>query len=157
VDYVESMGSPWKPVGDCKVEKVAHIKYAKESWNVFASKFSQTGSGSIMLWFRCLTKQLPPGSNISAHITGFQEAICYLANAEFKIPGYIAAAILLFTLPSDPQDPASWNHHVAGVKIDKSTTTLSSVINGILEEKQHLTKDDKTDAWKQEQALATLE
>jgi hypothetical protein len=21
MDYVESMGSPWKPVGDCKVEK----------------------------------------------------------------------------------------------------------------------------------------
>jgi len=43
------------------------------------------------------------------------------------------------------------------VKIDKSTTTLSSVINGILEEKRRLTEDDKTDAQKQEQALATLE
>src|SRR5882724_4329012 len=139
------------------VIKVAHAKGAKESWDVFASEFSQTGSGSIMLWFRHLTKQVPTGSDISAHVTSFQEAICYLANAEFKIPGYIAAAILLSTLPSDPQDPASWNNHVAGVKIDKSITTLSSVINGILEEKRRLTEDDKTDAQKQEQALATLE
>ena len=63
------------------------------------------------------------------------------------------------TLPSDPQDPASWNNHVAGVKIDKSTTILSSVINGMLEEKQCLkvTEHNKTDEQKQEQALATLE
>jgi hypothetical protein len=80
------------------VIKVAHVKHAKESWDVFASEFSQTGSGSIMLWFRCLTKQLLTGSDISAHVTGFQEAICYFANAEFEIPGYIAAAILLSTL-----------------------------------------------------------
>jgi hypothetical protein len=24
MDYVESMGSPWKPVGDCKVEGKTH-------------------------------------------------------------------------------------------------------------------------------------
>jgi hypothetical protein len=81
------------------VIKVAHAKHAKESWD-------------------------PAGSDISTHVTSFQEAIRYLANAEFEIPGYIAAAILLSTLQSDPQDPASWNNHVAGVKIDKSTTTL---------------------------------
>ena len=98
------------------VIKVAHAKRTKESWDIFASEFSQTGSGSIMLWFRRLTKQLPSGSDVSAHVTSFQEAIHYLANAEFKIPGYIAAAILLSTLPSDPQDPASWNNHVAGMK-----------------------------------------
>ena len=138
------------------VIKVAHAKHAKESWDIFASEFSQTGSGSIMLWFRRLTKQLPAGSDISAHVTSFQKAIHYLANAEFEIPGYIAAAILLSTLPSDPQDPASWNNHVAGMKINKSTTTLSSVINGILEEKQCLTKDDMINVQKQEQALTTL-
>jgi hypothetical protein len=60
------------------------------------------------------------------------------------------------TLPSDPEDPHSWNQHVASVKIDKSTTTLLSVINGILEEKHHLT-EDSTNAQKQELALATLE
>ena len=43
------------------------------------------------------------------------------------------------------------------MKIGKSTTTLSSVINGILKEKRCLTEDDKTNAQKQEQALATLE
>ncbi|KIM75286.1 hypothetical protein PILCRDRAFT_13702 [Piloderma croceum F 1598] len=139
------------------VIKVAHAKCAKESWDVFASEFSQTGSGSIILWFRDLTKHLPTSSDVSAHVTSFWEAICYLANTEFEIPGYIAAAILLSTLPSDPQDPASWNNHVAGVKINKSTATLSSVINSILEEKSCLTEDDKTNMQKQEQALATLE
>src|ERR1700683_3758393 len=117
------------------VIKVTHTKRAKESWDIFATEFSHTGSGSIILWFRRLTKQLPSGSNISLHVTGFQEAIHYLANAEFNIPGYIAAAILLSTLPSDPADSHSWNQDVAGIKIDTKTTTLSSVINGILEEK----------------------
>ena len=79
-----------------------------------------------------------------------------LANTEFEIPGYIAAAILLSTLPSNPGDPHSWNQHVTSVKIDKTTTTLSSVINGILEEEHHLT-EDCTNAQKQESALATLE
>src|SRR6202050_3842441 len=139
------------------VIKVAHTKRAKESWDIFLSEFSQTGSGSIMLWFRCLTKQLPSGSDVSTHVMGFQEAIRYLANTEFNIPGYITAAILLSTLPSDPGDPHSWNQHVAGVKIDKDTTTLSSVVNGILKEKRRLTEDDKTDAQKQESALATLQ
>jgi hypothetical protein len=55
-----------------------------------------------MLWFRQLTKQLSSGGNISAHITGFQEAICYLANTKFNIPSYITATILLSTLPSNP-------------------------------------------------------
>jgi hypothetical protein len=118
------------------VIKVAHTKHAKESWDLFASEFSQTSSGSTMLWFRRLTKQLPSGGDVSAHVTSFQEAIRYLANTEFEIPGYVAAAILLSTLPSDPGDPHSWNQHVGSVKIDKSTTTLSSVVNGILEEKQ---------------------
>src|SRR5258705_1896030 len=68
------------------VIKVAHAKRAKESWDLFASEFSQTGSGSIMLWFRRLTKQLPSGSDVSTHVTSFQEAIRYLANAEFEIP-----------------------------------------------------------------------
>jgi hypothetical protein len=118
------------------VIKVAHAKHAKESWDIFLLEYSQTGSGSIMLWFRRLNKQLPSGGNVSTHVMGYQEAIRYLANTEFNIPGYIAAAILLLTLPSNPRDPHSWNQHVAGVKIDKSTTTLSSVVNGILEEKR---------------------
>src|ERR1700683_5387855 len=139
------------------VIKDANAKRAKESWDIFLSEFSQTSSGSIMLWFRRLTKRLPSGGDVSTHVMGFQEAIRYLANAEFNIPGYIAAAILLSTLPSDPGDPHSWNQHIAGVKIDKDTTTLSSVVTGILEEKRRLTEDDKTDAQKQESALATLQ
>jgi hypothetical protein len=34
------------------VIKVAHPKYPKESWDMFASKYSQTSLGLIMLWFR---------------------------------------------------------------------------------------------------------
>src|SRR6202453_5087635 len=68
------------------VIKVAHAKRAKELWDIFPSEFSQTGSGSIMLWFRRLTKQLPSGGDVSTHVMGFQEAICYLANTEFNIP-----------------------------------------------------------------------
>jgi hypothetical protein len=137
--------------------KITHTKCAKESWDIFATEFSQTGSGFIMLWFRQLTKQLPSGGNVFLHVTSFQEAIRYLMNAEFNIPGYITAAILLSTLPSDPADPHSWNPHVAGIKINRNTTTLSSVVNDILKEKQQLTEDDKTDTQKQESALATLE
>ena len=85
-----------------------------------------------MLWFRQLTRQLTPGGNVSAHVSGFQEAICHLANADFQIPLYIGAAILLSALPSDPHDSVSWNNNVSGVKIDKLTITLSSVIAGIL-------------------------
>lgn len=98
-----------------------------------------THAGLIMLWFRQLTKQMPAGSNVTAHCTNFQEAICYLANAEFEILSYIVAAILLSTLPSGPSGPQSWNNHVTGVKIEKTTTTLPSVINGILKEKCRLT------------------
>jgi hypothetical protein len=116
------------------VIKFAHAKHTKESWEIFASKFSQTSTGLIMLWLRCLSKQLPSGSDVFAHVNSFREAIHYLANAEFEISSYIAAAILLSTLPSNPQDPACWNNHVAGMKIDKSTTALLSVINCILEE-----------------------
>ena len=86
---------------------VAHVKHTKESWDIFMSEFSQTSSGSIMLRFRWLTKQLLSGGDISAHVTGFQEAICYLVNAEFKISGYILATILLSALPSNPKDPHS--------------------------------------------------
>ena len=45
-------------------------------------------------------------------------------------------------LPSDPNNSASWNNHVSGVKINKNVTTLSSVIARILEEKCHLTEDN---------------
>ena len=101
------------------VIKVTHAKHTKESWDTFLPEFSQTRSGLIMLWFRRLTKQLPSGGDVSTHVTSFQEDIYYLVNAEFNIPGYITVAILLSTLPSDPEDLHSWNQHVAGIKIEK--------------------------------------
>ena len=131
----------------CKTDvfvKIASADTSKEAWDTFKSEYSQTGSGSVMLWFRRLTKQFVPGSDIAAHVTSFQEATRHLANAGFIIPEPISAAILLSTLPADPKDPDSWNNHVAGVRINMQTTTLSSVINGILEEKRRLTDDGAT-------------
>lgn len=125
------------------VIKIAGTTSLKEAWTLLESEYSQTRSGSLMLWFRWLTRQLSPGSDISVHISSFQEAIHHLTNADFQIPSYIAVTILLSTLPSDLNDPASWNNHISGVKIDKLTTTLSSVITGILEEKCWLTKDEQ--------------
>ena len=140
----------------CKTDvlvKIAHADTSRMAWDTFKSEYSQTGSGSVMLWFRRLTKQLSSGSDVAAHVTSFQEATCHLANTGFIIPEPISAAILLSTLPTDPKDPESWNNHVAGVRIDLQTTTLSSVINGILEEKRRLTDDDDTS----EAAHAALE
>jgi len=34
------------------VIKVTYAKHTKESWDMFVSEYSQTGPGSIMLWFR---------------------------------------------------------------------------------------------------------
>ena len=74
--------------------KVTYTKHTKESWDVFAMEFSQTSSGFIMLWFRQLTRQLLSGGNVSLHVTSFQEAIHYLVNTKFNLPGYNAGCIL---------------------------------------------------------------
>ena len=95
--------------------------------------------------------------DILAHVSGFQEAIQHLTNANFQILSYITAAILLSILLSDPGDPASWNNFVLGIKIDLTTTTLLSVISGILEEKQWLTEDNQATSHKHETAYAALE
>ena len=139
------------------VIKIAGTMTLKEAWTLLKTKYSQTRSGSLMLWFRQLTRQLNPSGDVLAHVSSFQEAICHLANANFQIPLYIAATILLSTLLSDPNDPASWNNHVSGIKIDKNITTLSSVMAGILDEKSRLTEDDQAALQKQETAFAVLE
>ena len=56
-----------------------------------------------------------------------------------------------------PTIPHHGNDHVLGIKIDKNVTTLSSVIAGILEKKNHLTKDNQATSQKQETAFAVLE
>lgn len=124
-----------------------------EAWAALAEEFSQTGSGSVMLWFRRLVRPFAAGGDISQHVNGFTEAIRYLAKADFEIPQPIAAAILLSTLPSDPKDPESWNAFVGGYKIEKTKTTLTSVVNAILEEKRRLSEETVS----QETALAVRE
>jgi hypothetical protein len=88
-------------------------------------------------------------------LNDYQEAIRYLPNANFSIPEPISAAILLSTLLSDPKDPESWDYFIKGVKIDQTTTTLSSVINQILEEKCR--QSPTTDSAQSEAALAAKE
>ena len=137
--------------------KVTHFETSNKAWDLLTAEFSQTSSSSLMLWFHCLTKQLPLGGDVPTHITSFQEAVCHLANAKFKILNYVTAAILLSTLPSDPNEPSNWNNFISGIKIDKVTMTLSSIISAILEVKCQLNKDEHTDLHKKETALATLE
>jgi hypothetical protein len=138
------------------VVKIIHLPSSKAAWDLFVSEYSQIGSGSIMYWFARLTRHMIVGGDVSAHINDYQEAIRYLANANFSIPEPISAAILLSTLPSDPKDPESWDYFIKGVKIDQlATTTLSSVINQILEEKRR--QSPTTDSAQSEAALAAKE
>ena len=113
-----------------------------------------SGSGSIIYWFSRLTHHMSPTGNVSEHITSFQEAVRYLANADFTISESVTAAILLSTLPNDPKDPVSWDYFIKGIKITK-TTTLSSVISQILEEKRRQTSASTSHS--AETALAALE
>ncbi|EPQ49819.1 hypothetical protein GLOTRDRAFT_134575 [Gloeophyllum trabeum ATCC 11539] len=78
---------------------------------------------------------MPVDGDPAAHVTSYQEAVSHLATTGFDIPAFVTAAILLSTLPSEPGDPDSWNQFVAGIKINK-TTTLSTIVNAILEEKR---------------------
>ena len=137
--------------------KITGATTSHEAWNLLETEYSQTGSGSLMLWFRRLTRQLSPSGDVLAHVSGFQEAIQHLTNANFQIPSYIAAAILLSMLLSDPRDPTSWNDFVLAIKIDLTTTTLLSVISGILKEKRRLTEDDQATSHKHETAYTALE
>ena len=139
------------------VIKIAGTMTLKEAWTLLETEYSQTGSGSLILWFRQLTRQLSPGGDVLAHVSGFQEAIHHHTNADFQIPSYIITAIYLSMLPSDPNNSASWNNHVSGVKINKNVTTFSSVIARILEEKCHLTEDNWVALQKQETMFTALE
>ena len=110
--------------------EVTHSETSNKAWDLLTAEFGQTSSGSLMLWFHHLTKQLPLGGDVPTHITGFQEAVHHLVNAKFKILNYVTATILLSTLPSDPGEPRNWNNNfISGIKIDKVTMTLSSIIS----------------------------
>ena len=139
------------------VIKIAGTMILKEAWTFLKTEYSQTESDSLILWFWQLTRQLSPGGDVLAHVSGFQEAIHHLTNSDFQIPSYIATAILLSVLPSDPNNSVSWNNHASGVKFDKSFTTLSSVIARILEETCHLTKDNWAALQKQQSMFTALE
>ena len=47
------------------VIKISGAMTSKVAWTLFETEYSQTGSGSPMLWFRQLTRQLSPGGCIS--------------------------------------------------------------------------------------------
>lgn len=88
-----------KCIDSVLVTKVASLATSHEAWSALQDEFSQTGSGSLMLWFRRLTKQFVSGSDINTHVNDFNTAVRHLANADFVIESYISAAILLSTLP----------------------------------------------------------
>lgn len=139
------------------VIKISEAKTAKDAWDSFATEFGQTGSGSLMLWIKQLVRPMAPGDDVSEHVSAYQKAARHLTIAGFEIPEAIAAGILLSTLPSNPDDPASWNHFVSSIKIDQKLTTMSAVVNAILEEKRRLTSTTNSDSRTQESALAALE
>ncbi len=96
------------------------------------------------------------GSDISEHIMHFQEALQHLMVAGWDIPEHIAACILLSTLPHDPNEADSWNGIVRQIKIDKDSTT-SSTINVLLDEKCHHAATNINDQQRQESAMAVLD
>ena len=53
------------------VTKIAGTMTLKEAWTLLETEYSQTGSGSLILWFRQLTRQLSPGGDVLAHVSGF--------------------------------------------------------------------------------------
>lgn len=122
-------------IADNLVMRISHLHDAKEVWDFLAEEYSQASSSSVVDWFSRLTRRMPPGGSVSDHIARFQKAVCYLANVGFVLPESTAAAILLSTLPSDTGDPESWGHFIKGIKLSK-TTTLSTVVTQILEEKR---------------------
>ena len=104
----------------------------KDTYDHLLTEYSETGSGLLMMWFTHLTQCFKPNEDISAHVNGFQEAFHHLAHADFPIPEAVAAAILLSTLPSNPEDPKNWIGFIGRIQVTK-TTKLTSVINSILE------------------------
>ncbi len=52
-----------------------HETHVFRIWQMLESQMSQKGSGSILLWFCQLTRPMNLGSDISEHITHFQEAL----------------------------------------------------------------------------------
>jgi hypothetical protein len=124
------------------VIKVSSAKSSKEAWDALATEFSQSGTGSVMLWFRRLVKPYTLDDSLPKHITEFQEAVKQLQLTSFEIPDHITAAIRLCTLPSNPHDPDLWYQHIQGIQIVKDKTTLVSVAQGILDAKRRVPGSD---------------
>lgn len=129
----------------CKTDvliNIANTNTSKGAWDVLASEYSQTGSrsGNALVptndqttWIRqqcfCTCNKLS-----RSHLPSCQCQLYYART-------YIGCNFPL-TLPTNPKDPELWNNHIAGVRIYMEMTSLSSVINGILKEKCHLTEDN---------------
>ncbi|KAJ3479112.1 hypothetical protein NLI96_g9298 [Meripilus lineatus] len=150
-----AMALLFKCVSKELVVTLARCDTAHDAWMNLETELSQTGSGSIILWFRTLVRAFNHGEDLATHVTNFTTARNHLAQADFPIPEFISAAILLSTLPADPADSNSYNNFVAGIKIDKKTTTLSSTINLVLEEKRR--RHNASDTSNSEVALAAME
>ena len=56
------------------VMKVSHLHAAKDVWDIFASEYSQAGTGSSVYWFSRLHADMQSGDDVVKHISSFQEA-----------------------------------------------------------------------------------
>ncbi len=151
-----ALGLLQSSLNDDLIALMTHETHVFRIWQMFESQMSQKGSGSILLWFHQLTHSINLGSDISEHITHFQKALQHLMVAGWDIPEHIAACILLSTLPHDPNEADSWDGMVRQIKIDKDSTT-SSTINVLLDEKCHCAATNINDQQRQESAMAVLD
>lgn len=84
---------------------------AADSWNRLYMAYGPKGSGSIMTQFRRLTHPLPVSHNLKtleSHLEGFEAALVNLRQAGYDIDKGFASAILVTTLPYNPNDNQSW-------------------------------------------------
>ncbi|KAF9020288.1 hypothetical protein BDZ89DRAFT_1116434 [Hymenopellis radicata] len=106
-------------------------KSAAAGWRTLRNEYGQRGSGSLMIQFKQLTRPYKSGDDLETHISSFQTAIHNIATAGFDIPQLFAAAILITTLPSEPDSPETWYQFVSGFKFTRKTT-LSTTVSQIL-------------------------
>ena len=64
-----------KSVSKDIIPRIVHYEKVSEIWEYLKMEYSQTGSGSVMMWFHSLTEHLSSNDEIPDHINHFQEAI----------------------------------------------------------------------------------
>lgn len=108
---------------------------AADSWNRLYMAYGPKGSGSIMTQFRRLTHPLPVSHNLKtleSHLEGFEAALVNLRQAGYDIDEGFASAILVTTLPYDPNDNQSWYNWIQKFTLVQGHTMVASTASDIL-------------------------